>query len=197
MSPSSTVLGALLAGGAGSRFAGSTHKLLAPLGTGTVWEHSLRNLRASAIECIVVVTGAEHLPIQSDERMHVVHNEHWEQGQSTSLRAAIDFAEQVKATALVVGLADQPGISPEAWNRVAAATCDLATADYDGTFAHPVRLSRSYWNDIPRTGDLGARTVLSTYAHLVERIPCPGSPLDIDTTEDLEQWLKQSPTNSP
>jgi len=99
--------------------------------------------------------------------------------------------------ATVIGLADQPGISPEAWQRVATADAVIATASYDGEPGHPVRIDASLWPQLPETGDFGARALLRKYEHLVERIPCSGSPFDIDTTKDLDEWLKQSPTSSP
>ena len=45
-----------------------------------------------------------------------------------SVRAGISAARELGAEAVVVGLADQPEITPEAWRRVAAATTPIAVA---------------------------------------------------------------------
>ena len=189
-------VGILLAAGAGTRFTADEHKLHATIGGVAIWKHSLQQLLAAHIGPTIVVTGATPLELHPYE-VHEVHNPDWAQGQATSLRAGVTFAQHHQAAATVIGLADQPGISPEAWQRVATADAVIATASYDGEPGHPVRIDASLWPQLPETGDFGARALLRKYEHLVKRIPCEGSPFDIDTTKDLDEWLKQSPTSSP
>ena len=189
-------VGILLAAGAGTRFTADEHKLHASIGGTAVWKRSLQQLLAAQIGPTIVVTGATSLGLRP-YGVHEVHNPDWAQGQATSLFAGITFAKHHRATAAVIGLADQPGISPEAWQRVATTDAIIATASYDGEPGHPVRVDASLWPQLPQTGDFGARALLRKYEYLVERIPCPGSPFDIDTTKDLDEWLKQSPTSSP
>ena len=189
-------VGILLAAGAGTRFTANEHKLHATIEGVAVWKHSLQQLLAAHIGPTIVVTGATPLELDPYE-VHEAHNPDWAQGQATSLLAGITFAQRHQAAAAVIGLADQPGISPEAWQRVATTDAIIATASYDGEPGHPVKIDASLWPQLPETGDFGARALLRKYEHLVERIPCSGSPFDIDTTKDLDQWLKQSPTSSP
>ena len=196
MASANNTVGILLAAGAGSRFGGENHKLHADIGGIQIWEHSLRQLIAADIGPTIVVTGAIALDFANYE-VHEVHNHQWSEGQSTSLRAAIDVADQFDAEAAIVGLADQPDITTEAWIKLAHSTSSLATALYDNTPGHPVRIVSTLWPELPESGDFGARALLSKYERHVERIPCSGSPFDIDTTKDLDEWLKQSPTNSP
>lgn len=202
------ILVVLLAAGAGSRFAGTGHKLLADPGTGTtVAGAAIGHAIAAGLGEVVVITGAVDLsdivascaadagnPAPS---VRLVHNDRWRDGQATSLQTAIRDAQRCNATAVVVGLADQPFVDPEAWRRVAAGTAPISVATYDGRRRNPVRLHRSVWAALPTEGDEGARSLLRMRPGLVEEIPCPGSPEDIDTLEDLESWQNRSSTNSP
>jgi len=195
----------VLATGGGSRITGSTHKLLAPLGGRTVVEHAVAAARDSGVGPVVLVTGAVELPrsVTAAPGVTTVHSTAWASGQATSLAAGIAVADRMGADAVVVGLGDQPFIAGEAWRAVAASTAPIALATYDGRPRNPVRLDRSVWPLLPATGDEGARVLVRMRPDLVERVPCPGSPADIDTladlndAKDLQQWQSRSSTNSP
>jgi len=193
------VLAVVLAAGGGSRFAGSGHKLLVERGGRTVVEHAIAAAH-EALGDVLVVTGAAPLPeaVRAMPGARLVHNPNWADGQATSLAVAIEAATKLPAIdALVVGLGDQPDISPAAWRAVAASTAPIAIATYDGRRRNPVLLHRSVWPLLPATGDEGARAVTRLRPDLVEEVPCTGSPDDIDTLEDVLRWQSKSSTNSP
>lgn len=196
-SPARVVV-AVLAAGAGSRFGGPTHKLRAALGGRTVAEVAIDAALRAGVGPVLVVTGATELEL-GDRPVRVVHNARWAEGQSTSLHAAVAEAGRAGAGALVVGLADQPFVEPEAWRRVATATAPIAIATYGGRRRNPVRLDRSVWPLLAAavTGDEGARALARLRPDLVGEVPCPGSPVDIDTLEDLHRWQSRSSTSSP
>jgi molybdenum cofactor cytidylyltransferase len=100
----------------------------------TVVERSIASALAADIGPVVVVTGAvaDVVPAHQLEAVTVCHNERWIDGQITSLHAGIDAARRLGATAVVVGLADQPFIDPAAWQAVAEAAGPIAVATYDG-----------------------------------------------------------------
>jgi molybdenum cofactor cytidylyltransferase len=183
---------ALLAAGGGERFrrsGGPTHKLHAPAGSVRVLDRSLGAMLASGLAPAAVVVGAVDLgPLPSE--VVVLRNADWAQGMGTSLAAALDWADGLGADALVVGLADQPGVRPGAWRAVAVAPAEppVAVATYGDRRANPVRLGRRVWPLLPRTGDQGARAVIRDRPDLVQEVPCEGSPDDVDTVEDLERW---------
>lgn len=187
--------GVLLAAGGGSRFggAGEGHKLTATLRGRPLLEWSLEQLLRAGFADTVVVTGAVELTVP--ERVSVLHNPRWSEGQATSLALAIDRARERGLRAVVVGLADQPFVLAEAWQAVAAAPGAIAVATYDGRRGNPVKLDAAVWDLLPVDGDAGARVVMRMRPELVTEVACAGSPADIDTLEDLRRW--NSPTTSP
>jgi len=179
----------VLAGGAGTRYDGPTPKLLAPLADGTtVLGRAVAAALAAEVGPVLVVTGAVADPDLPPDVARAT-NPGWADGQATSLQVAVAWAREAGADAIVVGLGDQPGLVPEAWWAVATATATpLAIATYAGRRGHPVRLGADVWDELPTTGDLGARQVLRAHPELVVEVPCAGDPADIDTVADLDQW---------
>jgi molybdenum cofactor cytidylyltransferase len=197
--PVTNVLAIVLAAGGGTRFAGGGHKLLAERDGRTVVEHAVSSA-LRALGRVLVVSGAAELPaaVSGAAGVRVIHNPNWARGQATSLAAALaTVADDPAVDAVVVGLGDQPDITPEAWRRVAASSAPIAIATYDGRRRNPVRLHRSVWPLLPTTGDEGARALTRLRADLVEEVPCTGSPDDIDTLEDVLRWQSKSSTSSP
>jgi molybdenum cofactor cytidylyltransferase len=191
------VIVVLLAAGAGSRFEGPQHKLAATVDGRSVIERSVAAALDADVGPVVVVTGAVELELPHDDRVTLAENPEWASGQSTSLAVGITEAVRLGADAIVVGLGDQPFIAPDAWRLVAAATSPIAVATYDGKRRNPVRLHRDIWPLLPTGGDEGARSLIRLRADIVQEVPCPGSPADIDTLEDLRTWQNRSSTNSP
>lgn len=189
------ICGVLLAAGSGTRFVGSTHKLLAEIEGVAVVAHALRSMLGAGFDTNVVVTGAAPLdevlagPIAAGGAPLVaVHNARYFSGMAGSLEVAVRFAARSGADAVVVGLGDQPFVPANAWRAVGASSSPIAVATYEGRQRNPVRLHRSVWPLLPLDGDEGARVVLRTMPELVEPVACDGFPDDIDTVEDLRLW---------
>lgn len=178
----SGTLVAVLAAGSGSRFAGPGHKLEAPLGDATVLERSVASALAADIGPVVVVLGATAFPLPLGAT--ALANPSWQGGLASSLQVAIAHARAIGATRLVVGLGDQPLVTPAAWRAVAASDARVAVATYDGVRGNPVALDASSWDDMPDSGDEGARAVMRAHPEWVREVPCPGTALDVDTIED-------------
>ena len=185
-----TVCGVLLAAGSGSRFRGDSHKLLARLDDRALVEHTLDEVLAAGLDEVVVVSGAVDLrPVVGDRPVTYVENAHWSGGIATSLQAGVAAARAAGHAAVVIGLADQPGVTAAAWRQVAAAgSTPIAVATYDGRRANPVRLGAQVWPLLPEDGDEGARALQRERPDLVTEVPCEGSGADIDTVEDLHGW---------
>ena len=191
----------VLAAGGGSRFTDHHHKLITelPATTDRDREFVAQRAIARAVEAhvgpVFVVTGCLHadaLMVSADDTVRPVHNPRWVDGQMTSVHVGIEAARQAGASIVVVGLADQPGVSSAAWRAVAAAAVDgaaIAVATYEGRRGNPVALRNDVWALLAPDGDEGARTLIREREDLVVPVSCPGSPFDIDTVEDLHTWL--------
>jgi molybdenum cofactor cytidylyltransferase len=195
--PLSSTWVVLLAAGAGRRFDAPFHKLDAEIDPGrSIGARAISTALDAQIGPVAVVTGAhrlrglDELLAHAPDRLIEVPNPSWEQGQITSVRAGIDIARLHGADAVVVGLADQPFISADAWRAVAASHAPIAVATYDGQRANPVRLHHSVWELLPEAGDEGARALIRLRPDLVDTVVCEGSSIDIDTWEDLKRWQR-------
>jgi CTP:molybdopterin cytidylyltransferase MocA len=137
----------VLAAGASSRYGTEPPKQVALL------PKVLAALRESAVDEIVVVSGAHAVPVES------VRCPDWERGPGASLRCGLATLPP-DAEAAVVVLADGPDLDPRAVDRVIedwrANRGDAVAATYDGVRLHPVLLARALWKDVP---DEGARSL--------------------------------------
>jgi len=189
-----TTTAVLLAAGGGTRFAGSTHKLLANVDGVAVVRRSLENVLAAGLDHVVVVTGAVDLSVALGAdigSVTTVHNPLWQDGQAGSLHAGLRVARANGSEFAIVGLADQPFIPASAWKAIATAptSAPIVVATYGGVRGpNPVRLSASIWSQIPNDGDEGARPLMRLRPDWVHEVACEGSAADIDTLEDLRQW---------
>ena len=183
-----TIAAVVLAAGGGSRWTGSGHKLLADLDGRPLAAHALAAAAAAGLDELVVVTGAADLSAVIPRGATVVHNGSWSQGQAGSIRLAVDYALSAGHEAIVLGLADTPGVPTEAWRAVADAEGSLVVAVFDGLRRPPTKVGRRFWDELPVSGDSGARSLLAARAPDVVEVACRGNPADIDTVEDLQLW---------
>jgi len=188
--PRRTTLGVLLAAGAGSRFTGSHHKLLAPLKGAPVVSYALSAMVSAGFEQCIAITGSVALTGLLDG-VTEVQNPDWSTGQRSSVLAAIDYAQEHGFESIVVGLGDQPFIPTDAWQVVAETDSPIVIATYEGVRGNPVKLSSTVWELFRSTEgdpDTGARDLIRLHPELVREVACKGNSADIDTTEDLSTW---------
>lgn len=90
---------------------------------------------------------------------------------------------------MVVGLADQPGITADAWRAVASAPGGpVVRAGYPTGPGHPVRLDEPVWDQLPRSGDVVARKLMDAHPDWVVEVACNGDARDVDTVDDLRHF---------
>jgi CTP:molybdopterin cytidylyltransferase MocA len=183
---------AVLAAGRGSRLGGDTPKPLLELRGRPLAAWALDAALASGLRPALLVVGHRGREVErvATEGVSVVRARGWRRGIAASLRAALDALEGwAQVGAVCIGLADQPGVGPEAYRRLAAAYdagATFAVATYGGVRANPVLLGRELWPEARRLeGDEGARALMAR--HAVREVACDGTgrPDDVDTVADL------------
>ena len=102
-------------------------------------------MTSSGLSAYGIVTGAADLSEFTPQLAHI-DNPQWRSGQRSSVVAAIEYARTHRFDSLVIGLADQPFITPDAWRAVASCDSPIAIASYEGVRGHPVKLASSAWD---------------------------------------------------
>ena len=134
-----SIAAVILAAGAGSRFASEDHKLLTDVQGKPVVAHVIAAAREADVAEVIVVQGAVDLSHLVPDDVTLLANEQWADGQATSLRAAVSYAQMRGHDVIVVGLGDSPGVTTEVWDQVAHVDADLASARYGRDLRPPVR----------------------------------------------------------
>jgi len=197
--------GIVLAAGQSSRMPGSQKLLLDIDGVPMV-----RRVYEAASEggChqTVVVYAEDDVKRAIDGRGELVFNAKASTGMASSLRVGLK-AMRPEIEAAVVLLGDQPLVGSRtvatllrAWRREGSRPAVAVSQGTDETeekdnWAPPVVLSRELWGEVlALRGDSGARQVLRGRPELLDVVPAPGRPDDIDTPDDYAKIVRLFPT---
>jgi molybdenum cofactor cytidylyltransferase len=185
------ISGIVLAAGTGSRF-GGTKQLVSVEGKPLV-QHAVDALASAGVDEIVVVTGHDAEAVEAAVRMppqaRFARNEHYLDGQSTSLGAGL-HALDAETEGAVVLMADQPGVTDaevralvDAYLRTRARIVRIRYTDGPG----PAFLSREIHAEAGHLhGDVGARVLIASHPDWVEEVEVPfPAPRDVDVPDDL------------
>lgn len=182
--------GIILAAGKSTRF-GEPKQLLDWKGRPFV-RHVAEIALHAGLDPVVVVTGFHHADIEAalkDLPVTLVHNLHYGQGQSTSIKAGIQALPQKTGSAIFL-LADQPQIPGEVIRALTEAHARnlppiLAPLVLEERRANPVLFDKVAFPDLMTlTGDTGGRAIFDK--HRVEYLPWHDDILlfDVDKPED-------------
>lgn len=184
------VAGILLAAGESRRF-GQAKQLLAWHGQPFVHVVAETALQAG-LSPVIVVSGASSEEVRSaldDLPVNIIHNDHYQEGQSSSIRCGLHQVPPESGAAIFL-LADQPQVS----SMVLRALVERHSRDLPPVLApfvedrraNPVLFDRVTFPDLELLrGDVGGRAIFNK--HPVSYLPWhdTGLLLDIDTPEDL------------
>ena len=147
--PPEGTLAVILAAGAGSRFNAPEHKLESKLNKKPLIWWAASHAVAAGFAEVLVIEGALAVSGLVPDAVSIAHNHDWADGQSRSLQVAVHYAEMSGYDALVIGLADQPFVPPQAWRNIAASESPIAVARFDRQATPPVRLHSDVWGLLP------------------------------------------------
>ncbi len=188
------VAGILLAAGRSSRM--GVNKLVLPVQGKPMVRHAADAALAARLDPVIVVTGHDPEAIYgalAGAPVTFVHNPHYAEGLSTSLKAGVHAVPQDRGGALVL-LGDMPSISPGLIDRMInafrpAEAPMICVATAGGKLGHPVLWDRRFFAEMEGlTGDTGAKSLLAAHPQSVRAVEAGDEAplLDIDTPEALK-----------
>jgi len=188
------VTGVILAAGQARRM-GQPKQLLPLGGKPMVW-HVAKTACRAGFDKVIVITGAYASVVTQalqDLPLQIIYNEKWEQGQSTSVKKAVQ-AISVHEQAVVFLLADQPLIGSGIINELIEV--------YHGTNAsivmpralnkpgNPVLLDLQIWRTelLQLSGDEGARQIIRKNQEAIQYLELSDGQVffDVDTPDEYE-----------
>ena len=183
----------ILAAGGSSRF--GSPKQSAILGGETLLHRAVRTAIAAGLDPVIVVLGEGADTVASTiadiDKAVIVVNEAWRSGQSSSLRAGLQEAEQRGCDAVVVTLADQPLVNEGSLLRLLSRFDDkhrVVAARYDDVLGVPAVIGAEFFPELLTIdGDQGAGKWIRAREASVTSVPMSEAAIDIDSTDDLEK----------
>jgi molybdenum cofactor cytidylyltransferase len=199
----------VLAAGSSSRMSGS-QKLLLEVDGRPMVRNAVESASDGGCQQVVVVYSAREVKEAVGDGAEVVHNPDAQSGMASSLKVGLRaLRPEIEAAAVVLG--DQPLVGSRtisallrAWRREGsrpAVAVSKKRGDEgspsgrpDPSWSPPVVLAREMWAELMALeGDAGARQILDGHPELLDTVPAPGRPDDIDTPEDYAKILTLFP----
>jgi molybdenum cofactor cytidylyltransferase len=181
----------ILAAGASKRL--GFNKLCIRVNGEAVIRRTVRLFVEAGIGEIVVVTGFEREKVEHELKglqVTFAHNEHYEDGMSASIRAALPAIRHAELALFHLG--DKPFVEPEVIGRVMrayeAGGSSIIVPVHEGVKGHPVLVDmRQHYAAVAAVeGEGGLRDVIAAAGSGVRFVEGgEGSLLDVDTGEDI------------
>jgi molybdenum cofactor cytidylyltransferase len=194
------VTGLVLAAGE-SRRLGQPKQLLAFRGS-TLLDATLSAARACGFDQLLVALGAARAEVRSSVDLGVVEtieNPDFSTGCGSSISAALPAVDD-RAGGLVLLLGDQPGITPEAVDRLTEVEmAQLAVCRYSDGWGHPMWFRRDMFTELRMLhGDKAVWRLLHSGRHDVREVRVEGAvPRDVDTWQDYDALVAQDQPRTP
>ena len=178
-------------------------KLLLDLEGKAILQWVLDNLCGSQVDEVILVLGHEAdriLRTVDTHRVKVVINKNYRQGMITSIEQGLMNLND-KVDAFFIVLADQPGVSPEVFNRLitefrrVAPPKNIVIPTFRGRRGNPALFGAKYQKEAFRIkGDVGLRQILQEHPEDILSVEMDTDSIlqDIDTPDDYQKQLKSS-----
>jgi CTP:molybdopterin cytidylyltransferase MocA len=188
----------ILAAGHGPRGAGSP-KVLAELDGRPMVRHVMEAATEGGCHQTVVVYSGEDVRQAVDGDADLVLNAEAKSGMASSLQAGLR-AMRPEIEAAIVLLGDQPVVGSRTvaallrqWRREGSRPA-VAVSQGKQDWSPPVVLSRELWPRlIELKGDAGARQILDGHPELLDIVPAPGRPDDVEPSDDMAKIVRLFP----
>ena len=189
----------VLAAGQSTRM--GSNKLLADLHGQPLIAATVREIEASGVDTVIVVTGyqaAEVATALATTKPRLVHNPHYAEGLSTSIRCGIAAAQDFDAAFICLG--DMPLIRAADLKAMLKAFHvgegrSIIALSYNGKRGHPILWGRAHFASLMALdGDQGARKFLEANTAQITEIAVThdGILRDADTPEAMAEMRKLS-----
>jgi molybdenum cofactor cytidylyltransferase len=194
--------GIVLAAGSSSRMSGP-QKLLLDIDGVPMVRHVYEAASEGGCHQTVVVYGDDEVKRAVNGNAEIVFNPKARTGMASSLQAGLRAMRPEIEGAMVL-LGDQPLVGSRtvatlmrAWRREGSRPA-VAVSQGDGGWTPPIILGRELWDELlALKGDAGARQVLQGRPELLDMVPAPGRPDDIDTPDDYAKIVRLFPRKRP
>jgi len=190
----------LLAAGSSSRL-GRAKQLIEFQGK-TLIQKAIDEAKKSQANCLVLVLGANAELIQTGfdiTSTPFIVNSNWQQGMSSSMQAGLRFLmEKEKINQVLLMLCDQPFVDASLLNQLITAKetsgKGIVAAAYSNTLGVPALFEERYFEELLQlTGSEGAKKVIFNHQAEVHTLDFPLGAVDLDTEEDVNQFLIRYP----
>ena len=192
VSPHSQIAAIVLAGGL-SRRAGSTNKLLLPLGNEVLIVHSVEAALTSLAEPVVVVTGHDAGRLREalgSRNVIYTHNIDYSEGQASSIRCGIN-ALPLDTDGALICLGDMPRVQPQHLNTLVESFTPntISVPTCAGRRGNPVLFPARLFPQLNKlTGDIGGRELIDNDSISVIEVEVNSDAIfyDVDHVKDLD-----------
>jgi molybdenum cofactor cytidylyltransferase len=192
------VVGVILAAGQARRM-GKSKQLLQLGGKPMIW-HVATEACLSNLDQVIVITGAYDADVKQalrDFPLQVIYNEHWEKGQSTSVKKAVQ-ALIPESEVIVFLLGDQPLVDRVLVNNLVSTyqetKATIVIPRFQNQPGNPVLFDLSAWRSalLQLKGDEGARQIIRQHQEAIHYMELSDGQIffDIDTPQDYERMQK-------
>lgn len=186
-----------------SRRMGGRNKLQLTIAGEPLLRRTVKSLLASELSEIVVVLGHQTdsiRPLLEGLNVKIVTNEHYTEGQMTSVHAGLSALEGT-SDGVMIGLGDQPLLAAEDIDALirefrVREQGSILVPIYRGRRGNPIILATAHRDEILRGNrNLGCKKLIEKNPHLVTTVDMPTDHVvvDLDTPDDylaVEQRLR-------